>query len=114
MVLAPKLKIRKKRYLNSWRICPYSTCDTVTNRIPAIEQSNHTTTSGYMQMYLKDGHLPGWICKDPACSYYTGSASTEVAIEGRDVVINRETGEYRVIVISGFNPICSGMFFFEA
>jgi len=70
-----------------WKLCPYSTAyeesyydngiqgpsnhpDLFNNPSwGALNTTDHTTTSGTMQ-YCYSG-CAGWICRDPACYYYT-------------------------------------------
>jgi len=100
-----------KRY--SWRICPFATND-ASNRIPITERTVHTTTSGRMKLSIRAGHEGvGWVCEDPACSYYLGTATTEVKIPYSRVEVNRETGEYTINHEYYSQPICSGIYFWE-
>lgn len=114
MAKAPLLNRRiqgTKRY--RWRLCPYYTED-ASNRIPLTERRPHPTTSGHMKMSVRSGHDGvGWVCEDPNCSYFLGTATTTVKIPYSRVEINRETGEYTVNHEFHEQPICSGTFFWE-
>lgn len=114
MSLPPHLRIRPKREFHTWRICPYSTCDTVTGKVPTAEQSIHTTTSGYMKTHVKSGHDGlGFICLDNACSFFQGTATTEVVMQIRNQTLDRLTNSYSVSLIDVPIPVCSGTRFFE-
>jgi hypothetical protein len=95
-----------------WRICPYSTADG-TDRIPDVEQTIHYTTSGRMSLAVTEGHgQVGFICRDPNCSYYLGTASTAINIDVRVPSIT-VSGEYIITASSVPIPMCSGHWFFE-
>lgn len=95
-----------------YRYCPYSTADS-TNRIPSGERSIHYTTSGRMSLEIPEGHgQVGFICRDPNCSYYLGTASTAINIDVRVPTIT-VSGEYQITVSSIPVPMCSGHWFFE-
>jgi hypothetical protein len=113
--LAPRLGRRvygNKSY--SWRLCPYSTAD-ISGRIPDLEKSIHYTTSGNMQLDIREGHdMVGFVCRDPNCSFYTGQATTPVTISLRSQrIADKQTGEYVVDTISVDIPVCSGTYFWE-
>jgi hypothetical protein len=113
-IKAPVLRRISKGKVNyCFRKCPYST-DDYTNRVPTGERTIHTVTSGNMSLKIKDGHdRAGFICLDPNCSYYLGTAVTELTTLVEIPNVNRTTGEYTV---SGMNipiPLCSGTHFFE-
>lgn len=112
MTKAPVLNRRvqgRKRYC--WRICPYSIND-ASNRIPSSERSEHTVTSGKMTMDIRGGHRrAGWVCEDPNCSYFLGSATTAIEIYENKVTISG--GDYRIEKITHFSPLCSGIQFWE-
>lgn len=111
MSTLPKLRKRKNRAQGySYRICPYSTCD-ITNRVPSGEKTIHYTTSGYMRMDAADGHNIGFVCMDPNCSYYLGTATTPVNLLLRNTVISGN--QYHVELIPYEVPMCSGTWFFE-
>jgi len=100
-----------KRY--SWRRCPYSTQD-LTNRIPAGEKTDHSVTNGKMKLSIRNGHDGvGWVCEDPNCPYYLGTATTSIKIAFSKTQVNRETGEYTIVHDYYENPICSGSYFWE-
>lgn len=58
----------------TWRLCPYATQNTLDTRIPVGQKTNHTVTLGRMR------HTSGgfFTCEDPACSFYTGVATTGI------------------------------------
>ena len=100
-----------KRY--GWRICPYSSNDS-SARVPASERAYHPITKGKMKMSIRSGHDGvGWVCEDPNCPYYLGTATTEILIPYTTVEIDRSTGEYTVTPRASRNPICPGTFFWE-
>ena len=100
-----------KRY--NWRRCPYSTAD-VTNRIPVGEKTEHTVTDGKMQLSIPKGHdSVGWVCKDPNCSFYLGTATTSIKVPISRTSIDYTTGEYTITADYIEQPICSGTFFWE-
>ena len=79
----------KVRAAHCWRYCPYSTQTTDYNgdtRIPGGEKTYHPETEGQMHTYALGARGTGWICADNACSYFLGTASTEVAQAGRQFV----------------------------
>lgn len=114
MTIAPKLhRQRSGKVRYCWRLCPYCTGDT-TNRIPDIEKTIHTVTSGAMSMDIRGGHdQVGFVCLDPGCSFFLGTATTEVIMENRIQNLDRSTGEYTITIESNPIPICSGTHFWE-
>lgn len=76
----------KSRAAHLWKYCPYSTQTTGYNgdtRIPGGEKTYHPETEGYMHTYALGANGTGWICADNACSFFLGTASTEVEQAGR-------------------------------
>jgi hypothetical protein len=72
----------------TWKYCPYSTQITNYNqdsRVPSGEKVFHSETDGRLHVYSLRGGL-GWVCADNDCSYFTGSATTEVIQQGRRFV----------------------------
>jgi hypothetical protein len=72
-----------------WRYCPYSTQITTYNQnaeVPGGEKIYHQETNGQMHSYSLGGGYLGWVCADNGCSYYTGTATTEVTQHGRRFV----------------------------
>jgi hypothetical protein len=72
-----------------WRYCPYSTQITDYNQnaeVPGGEKIYHQETNGQMHTYSLGGGYLGWICADNGCSYYAGTATTEVTQHGRRFV----------------------------
>ena len=99
----------RKRY--SWRCCPYSTGD-ASNRIPEGERAAHTVTSGYMAMDIRGGHRrDGWVCEDPNCPYFLGTAVTPIQIYENKITISG--GDYFVTKIPHDSALCSGVQFWE-
>lgn len=97
----------------SWRRCPYSVGD-ITGRIPDAEKSIHYTTSGYMSLDIKGGHdLEGFVCLDPNCSFFRGTATTPITITGYNQTVNSTTGRYTIEEIPIEIPVCSGTHFWE-
>lgn len=103
----------KRKYC--WRICPYSTADDFSNRIPASEQTVHLVTSGHMALEIRGGHdNVGFVCLDPGCPFYLGTATTPVVMQVTTVSgINQVTGEYTMQTHNVEIPICSGTRFWE-
>ena len=96
-----------------WRKCPYSTIDN-SNRIPIVERTPHYVTSGNMDPDIRDGHDNfGFVCKDPGCSFYLGTATTPITIKVRNLCVDSGTGYYKVDFIDVVVPICSGTHFWE-
>lgn len=78
----------KTRGAKTWKYCPYSTQITNYNqdsRVPEIEKTFHSETNGRLHVYSL-GRGAGWVCADNDCSYYTGSATTEVGQAGRQFI----------------------------
>ena len=78
----------KSRSAKTWKYCPYSTQIEDYNqdaRVPNGERTYHQETEGRMHSYSL-GAVMGWVCADNECSYYTGSATTEVIQHGRKFV----------------------------
>jgi hypothetical protein len=72
-----------------WKYCPYSTQITNYNsdsRVPEIEKTYHPETNGQMHTYSLGAGGIGWICADNNCSYFLGTATTEVPQAGRRFV----------------------------
>jgi len=113
MVRAPKvIKTyvgRKGKYEH--RRCPYSTTD-ITERIPVAEQTDHLDTQGRMDLISgPTGTGSAYRCNSNYCSFYLGTAVTEI-----DQSINNLTisgGQY--IYTETLEPIsiCSGTRFQE-
>jgi len=95
-----------------WRICPYSTED-ITSRTILSDKSIHTTTSGRMTIDVRAGHDgTGWVCLDPACSYFLGTAVSGIAVDARVQQITA-SGGYQVLIVPIQMGVCSGTQFFE-
>ena len=76
----PAVSGSKTGAAHCWKFCPYSTQSTDFNqdsRIPEIEKTFHSETSGQLHTYSLGGGL-GWACADNDCSFFTGTATTEV------------------------------------
>lgn len=72
-----------------WIYCPYSTQITDHNQnaeIPGGEKIFHQETDGQLHSYSLGGGFMGWVCADNGCSFYTGTATTEVIQHGRRFV----------------------------
>lgn len=72
-----------------WKYCPYSTQITNYNgdtRVPGGEKTYHPETEGRMHTYALGGNGAGWICADNACSFFLGTATTEVGQAARQFV----------------------------
>ena len=72
-----------------WKYCPYSTQITTYNgdsRVPGGEKTYHPETEGQMYTYSLGPVGIGWICADNACSYFLGTATTEVGQAGRKFI----------------------------
>jgi hypothetical protein len=114
MSKAPVLRRRVQgtvRY--TWRCCPYATNDS-SNRIPEAERANHPVTEGRMKLSIRAGHdAVGWVCEDPNCPYYLGTAITPIQIPYSRIEVNRETGEYKVHHEYIEQVMCPGTFFWE-
>ncbi len=79
----------KSRAGHCWKFCPYSTQSTDYNqdsRVPSGEKTYHPETEGQMHTYALGARGIGWICADNACSYFLGTAVTEVQQAGRRFV----------------------------
>jgi len=77
-----------------WRYCPYSTQSTNYNsdsRVPEIEKTYHPETQGQLHSWSVGGAM-GWTCADNACSYFLGTATTEVEQAGRRFQTTSGTG----------------------
>jgi hypothetical protein len=73
---------------HGWKFCPYSAQSTTKSfdtRVPGEEKVYHEETSGQMHSYSISGVM-GWACADNACSYFLGTATTEVDQRGRKFV----------------------------
>lgn len=84
----PAVSGSKTRGAKTWKYCPYSTQITDYNqdsRVPSGEKVYHQETNGRMHTYSL-GRVIGWVCADNGCSYYTGTATTEVTQAGRKFV----------------------------
>jgi hypothetical protein len=114
MTKAPVLKRKIQgttRY--NWKVCPFSTVDQ-SGRIPSNQKSIHTTTSGRMRLSIRDGYDGvGWVCDDPKCSYYLGTAHTPATMVVKNVSVNITTGEYTITPETVTIPMCSGTWFWE-
>jgi hypothetical protein len=74
-----------KPHGHRWRYCAYSVQSTNYNqdsRVPFVEKTYHQETDGKMYSYGA-GYLMGWVCPDNGCSFYLGTATTEVTQHGR-------------------------------
>lgn len=66
-----------------------------------------------MVMEIRAGHEGvGFMCQDPACSYFTGTATTPMLTYAKTMTISPE-GKYVVTVTGILNPVCSGHYYFE-
>jgi hypothetical protein len=84
----PAVSGSKTRGAKTWRYCPYSTQITDYNQnaeVPSGEKTYHSETNGRMHTYSLGGPL-GWVCADNGCSFYLGTATTEVTQHGRRFV----------------------------
>lgn len=106
--------VRRKiwgRRLCCYKLCPYSTSD-YSNRIPAIERSEHYTTSGAMAYETVDGHNHVYMCLDDNCSFYKGTATTPIQLSLREQYITT-SGTYNITeVVTSVTP-CNGTRFYE-
>ncbi len=78
----------KNTAAHCWKYCPYSTQITNYNgdsRIPGGEKVFHSETEGQLHSYSLGGPM-GWVCADNDCSFFTGTATTAVAQNGRRFV----------------------------
>ncbi len=69
-----------------WKYCPYSTQITSYNgdtRVPGGEKVFHSETEGQMHTYALGPGGAGWVCADNDCSFFIGTATTEVLQVGR-------------------------------
>lgn len=85
----PVVSGSKVRGTKTWRYCPYSTQITDYNQnseVPGGEKIYHQETNGRMHTYSLGGGYLGWVCADNGCSFYTGTATTEVTQHGRRFV----------------------------
>ncbi len=76
----------KSRGAHCWKYCPYSTQTIGYNqdsRVPDGEKTYHPETEGQMHTYGLGPRGAGWICVDNACSFFLGTATTEVPQAGR-------------------------------
>ena len=76
----------KNRSVHCWKYCPYSTQGTNYNgdsRVPGGEKTYHPETEGQLHTYGLGGNSAGWVCADNACSFFLGTATTEVPQAGR-------------------------------
>ena len=66
-----------------WKYCAYSTQSTDRGdfRVPNGEKTYHEETDGRMHVYSIGGPI-GWVCASNDCSFYTGSAITQVTQKG--------------------------------
>lgn len=79
----------KSRSAHCWKFCPYSTQGIVYNgdsRVPENEKTYHPETEGQMHTGGLGGNSIGWVCADNACSFFLGTATTEVPQAGRQMV----------------------------
>jgi len=68
-----------------WKLCPYSTQATTEafdTRVPDIEKTYHHESNGQQYSYSISG-LMGWACADNGCSFFLGTATTEIDQQGR-------------------------------
>ena len=85
----PVVSGSKVRGSKTWRYCPYSTQITDYNQnaeVPGGEKTYHQETNGRMHTYSLGGGYLGWVCADNGCSFYAGTATTEVTQHGRRFV----------------------------
>jgi len=71
-----------------WKYCPYSTQITNYNgdsRVPGGEKTYHPETEGFMHTGGLGSNSIGWVCADNACSFFLGTATTEVEQAGRQL-----------------------------
>jgi hypothetical protein len=89
-----------------WRRCPYSTQSTEYHetRIPVGEKTDHITTLGRM-IPASRGYIAGFECQDPTCSYFTGTAVTELT----KVFFSMSNQ----VLVTGTINIMPGTYFFE-
>lgn len=99
---------RKGKY--GHRKCPYSTED-ITERIPLAERTDHLDTEGRMDPKAMPGKGIIFQCNSDYCSFFLGTAVTELDQSVLDVTISG--GEY--LYEERFVPIliCSGIRFRE-
>ncbi len=79
----------KSTAAHCWKYCAYSTQSTNYNqdsRIPEGEKTYHGETEGQMHSYSLGPQGMGWICADNDCSFYAGTATTEVEMAGRQSI----------------------------
>lgn len=84
----PAVSGSKSRSAKTWKYCPYSTQIEDYNqdtRVPNGERTYHQETEGRLHTYSLGGVI-GWVCADNECSYYVGTATTEVTQHGRRFV----------------------------
>lgn len=89
-----------------YKRCAYSDFATTygDTRIPAGEKTPHTVYEGRMVAAAR-GSVVGWECQDDDCSYYLGTAVTEIS----KVRYNCNTNT----LITGTLSIQQGVRFFE-
>ncbi len=84
----PAVSGSKNTAAHCWKYCPYSTQITNYNgdsRVPGGEKVFHSETDGQLHSYSLGGPM-GWVCADNDCSFFTGTATTEVTQNGRRFV----------------------------
>jgi len=84
----PAVSGSKTTAAHCWKYCPYSTQITNYNedsRVPGGEKVFHSETDGQLHSYSLGGPM-GWVCADNDCSFFTGTATTEVIQNGRRFV----------------------------
>jgi hypothetical protein len=84
----PAVSGSKTNAAHLWKYCAYSTQSTNYNqdaRVPSGQKTYHSETNGRMHTYSLGAGI-GWICADNDCSYYKGTATTEVPQAGRRFV----------------------------
>jgi len=100
---------RKGKYEH--RLCPYSTQD-VTGRIPDAERTDHLDTQGRMDLVSgPTGVGSAYKCNSNYCSFYLGTAVTELNQSINDLTISG--GHYIYSEILEPIAICSGTRFQE-
>jgi len=93
------------------RICPFAV-NAVDTRIPTAQKTIHTVTSGAMRFDLIRGHDGrAFVCDDPNCSFFLGTATSGINLELRNTVII--SGSYQVQIINEMQMPCSGTKFWE-
>lgn len=106
--ILPRKVWGRKKYC--WRICPYAV-NAVDTRIPDVEKSVHTVTSGAMELCIRTRDQSGFKCTDPNCSFFLGTATTSITLTTKSFTISG--GEYVRNFKQELQTPCSGVQFFE-